>query len=135
MSVDQGFGASITFDSGFFANILSISHRGITREAVPTTHSGTTNGFKTFTPSDLIDWGELDVRIQFNKNSRPPIDDAAETCTVTFPLAAGESSAATWAATAFMTNFEYTNETISDELMEATCTLKFSADVTVTASS
>jgi hypothetical protein len=130
---DQGFGHSITFDSGFFAEILSTSFSGWSRESIDTTHSLTTGGKMTFMASDLIDAGGLEVEIAFAPNSRPPIDDPAESCTITFPIPTGGSSAATWVATAFMTNF--TPSIPIDARMTANCTLKFSGDITVTAGS
>jgi hypothetical protein len=43
---DQGFGASITFASGFHAQITGVDWSGITRAALNTTHMGTTSGQK-----------------------------------------------------------------------------------------
>lgn len=134
---DQATGISITFDSGFFAMITDVSWDGISRGSIETTHSETspTNGavWRTFQPSELIDAGSLQVEIQFEKNTTPPWDAAAETCTVTFPQASVETgSAATWAASAFMTDFSYNANPLSDDLMSATCTLKFSGAITIT---
>lgn len=133
---DQATGIAITFDSGFFAMITDVNWSGISRGAIETTHSGTTptdgSVWRTFQPSDLIDAGELQVTLQFEKNTTPPYDGSAETCTVTFPTAPGESSAATWSATAFMTDFSFSAPPLDDSVMEATCTLKFTGAITIT---
>lgn len=120
---DIGTGTSITFASGFMAEILNVNHSGISREAVDDTHMGTTTA-RSFQPSDLYDPGELSVELQFDETTKPPITNASETVTVTFP------SGTTWAATGFMTGFEYTDPL--EDKMTATATLKFSGDITVT---
>lgn len=125
-AVQIGTGTTITFDSGFFAQILSVNHSGISRGSIDTTHMGTTTA-RTFAATDLFDAGELEVEIHFNPDTRPPIDDAAETCTVTFP------STATLAGSAFMTGFQY-GDPLEDK-MTATATLKFSGDLTFTPAS
>lgn len=122
---DIGTGTSITFSSGFMAEILSVNHSGISREAIDDTHMGTTTA-RSFQPSDLYDPGELSVELQFDEDTKPPIDGATETITVTFP------SGATWAADGFMTDFEYSDPL--EDKMTATATLKFTGDITVTAS-
>lgn len=130
MPVDNGQGASVTFGtSGFTANIASISHDGIERTAIPTTHLGTTTAM-TFIPGDLFDPGELSLDIQFDPDDYPPIDQPAETITVTFPLGSGGSSAATWAASGFATGFSYA--VAVEELMTGTLTVKFTGDITDT---
>lgn len=130
MSVDIGTGASVTFGtSGFTANITNISWSGIERASIQTTHLGTTTAH-TFTPGDLFNPGELSLEIQFDPDDYPPIDAAAETVTVTFPLSTGGSSAATWAATGFSTGFEL--GVPLEELMTGTLTVKFSGDITDT---
>ena len=54
-----GFGSSITFQSGFFANVTDISFSGITREAVDVTNFASTNGWKEY----MQDMGELEVEL------------------------------------------------------------------------
>lgn len=130
MSVDTGFGASITFSSGFAACIRDINWSGISREAIDTTCNSTSNGAMTFMPSDLEDPGELRVDLLFNPKTTPPYTSAAETITVTFPIPAGNTTATTWAASGFMTNFEFGAP--YNDLMTATATLKFSGAITIT---
>lgn len=122
---DVGTGTAITFDSGFFAEILSVNWSGISRESIDTSHMGTTGGM-TFTPGDLYDPGELQVEMAFVPGTSPPYDGAAETCTVTWP----DAGAATWAASGFMTGFEVTGPL--EERMTATGTVKLSGNITIT---
>ncbi len=70
---DSGFGTTITFSSGFFAEILSVDGPDLSRDPIETTHMGTTNGNKTFIPSDLIDNGTLSVEIAYVPATAPPI--------------------------------------------------------------
>lgn len=128
---DVTTGASITFSSGFFAEITNIGHSGINRGSVDVTHMGTTDA-REFMPTDLYDAGELSVELQFDPDSSPPIDQAAETVTVTFPTPSGGVSGATWAADGFMTDFEYTGPL--EDKMTATATIKFTGTITYTAS-
>ena len=58
-----GFGSSITFQSGFFANVTDISLSGITRESVDVTNFASTNGWKEYMPSLIQDMGELEVEL------------------------------------------------------------------------
>lgn len=130
---DQGFGASISFATGFFAQITGVDWSGITRAALNTTHMGTTNGRMTYLASDLIDSGQLEVTIWFNPSTTPPYASAAETCTLTMPIPTGQTVAATWACSAFMTDYKFSMP--HDNLMSATATLKFSGTITITAGS
>lgn len=131
-AVDVGFGTTITFASGFMAKITSVSWGGIAREPKETSHMTSTNGWRTFIPSDLKDPGELTVELQFDKNAatKTNIGGAAETITVTFPVPAGGSTAATWACSGFMTSFEMADP--MDDVMTATAGLKFSGEPTFT---
>lgn len=122
---EVGTGTAITFDSGFFAEIISVNWTGISRPVIETSHMGTTNAM-TFTPGNLYDPGELSVEMAFAPGTAPPYDSAAETCTVTYP----DTGAATWAAEAFMSEFETTGTL--EERMTATATLKYSGVITIT---
>lgn len=85
-------------------------------------------GSRTFIAGDLSDAGELEVEIHFNPDTRPPIEGAAETVTVTIP---GSTTPATWAGSAFMTGCSVAFPL--EDKMVMTCTLKFSGNITVTA--
>ena len=87
MAGDEGQGTTLTFGtSGFAALITSIGVPERTREAIETTHLGTTTA-KTFQPSDLYDGGEMAISYQFDPALTEPITGAAETVTITFPSA------------------------------------------------
>jgi hypothetical protein len=121
---DLGQGTSITFQTGFLANLLSIDWGGIERASVETSTLATTGG-KTFMPGDLYDPGELSVEMQFDTDSAwiTALTAAAETVTITWP------DAETAAASGFMTGFEITNVT-SEGVMTATATIKFTGTIT-----
>lgn len=132
MPVDIGTGASIAFGtSSFTANMTSITPvSGAERASIQTTHLGTTTAH-TFVPGDLVNWGECEITFQFDPDDRPPIDDPAETITITFPLSSGGTGAATLAGSGFMTN--YGNEVPLEELMTAEATIKWTGDLTFSA--
>lgn len=120
-----GTGTTITFSSGFFAEILDITGPGAAREAIATSHMGTGSAH-TFVPADLVDWGELSVEIAFDPATKPPIRGAVETITITFP----NSAASTWAFSGFLTGFEPSDPL--EERMTASATIKVTGVVTVT---
>jgi hypothetical protein len=124
MAADTGFGITIAFDSGFLAEIIDVTPPAVSREAIDTSHTATTNGKMTFMPSDLIDGGELQVEIHFVPSEVPPISSAAETVTITF------GSGTTWAFSGFLTNYEPAAPI--DDRMTATVTIKVSGAITIT---
>lgn len=130
---NSGFGSTITFSSGFFAEITNISWGGIEREPLETTHMTTTDGKRTFIPSDLSDAGEITVEGHCDEDTAPPYTSAAETVTLTFKVRSGNSSGATWAASGFMTSFDMDDP--MDGIISFTGTVKLSAAITVTAGS
>jgi len=127
----MGFGLTMTYNSSFFAYIRVVSVNGISREAVDTTHAGTSSGNATSIPSDIKRWGTIQVEGLLDHNTPPPIDDAAETVTITYPLATGETVAATWAASAFMT--EFSQSAPYDGICTFSATLTISGAITVIA--
>jgi len=136
-AVDVGTGTTITFGtSGYSANIESVSWSGLTRNEVDTTHMGSAEannfGGRSFISGDLVDAGELAIVVQYNPDTDPPIDAAAETITVTWPKYGDDASAANWACSGFLTNFEI-NDPLEDK-MTATATVKFTGSVTITQS-
>lgn len=108
MATDVGTGISLSFGtSSFSAEVLSASHNSISREAIDTTHHGSTSNREKI-PSDLVDPGTIDFEIHFDPDSQPPVDGAAETLTVTFPTPAGGTSGATLEGTGFVTEWTFT---------------------------
>lgn len=118
-----GHGTTITFDSGFFASILSLQWTGIERAAVPATHFGTTGG-KAFQPADLTDPGELVVEIHHDPDEAPPLASAAETVTITWP----EGTPATQSFSGFMTGYEI--NAADEEKVRATLRIKATGAIT-----
>lgn len=130
MPVDNGTGGTITFGtSGFTANISNINWDGMERASIATSHLGTTTAH-TFIPGDLYDPGELSLDIQFDPDEFPPINSAAETITVTYPLSSGGTTAANWAATGFVTGASHVVPL--EALMTGTITVKLSGAITNT---
>lgn len=130
---DVGFGTSVTFQSGFFAEIISVAWSGITRESIDTTHMATANATMTFMPSDIYNPGELTIEMAMDVaalDAPPPVTAAAETVTVTYPIQAGDSVAPAWACSGFMTGFDV--DIPMEDRITATATIKLSGDFTVT---
>ncbi len=119
-------GLSVTYQSGFLAEIVDFGWSGISRESIPTSNMAS-SGAMTFLPAKLYDPGELRVELLFDPEQSPvtPITAAAETVTVTYADAA---PASTMAASGFMTNFEIAGPL--EDRMTATATLKLSDAIT-----
>lgn len=128
---DMGFSHALTFSSTFFAFVRVTSWNNMSRASLDTTHSGSTNGSATFIPSDIEDWGEVQIEGLLKCDTIPPLSSAAETFTLTFPISSGNTTAATWAGSAFMTNFSASVP--YDGMMTFSATLKISGIITVTA--
>ena len=137
--VSGGAGTTITFASGFFAQIIEIIEiQGIAREFFETTHSTTAAPSSgkfanmTYLPDAFADPGGITITVNFNPDTIPPINSAAETVTITFPLQSGDTSAANWAVTGFMTSFDVSIP-VKTGKMTATTNIKFSGEITRTA--
>lgn len=131
---DEGFGASISFQTGFCARITNISWSGITRNPLETTSNASTANARTFIPSSIYDPGALAVDLRFDTDVGlvTALTANPETVTVTFPINPDKATAATWAASGFLTDFEFTAP--MDDVMNATANLKFTGPITVTSS-
>lgn len=129
---DSGFGTTITFASGFLAEIRTINGPSISRGFIDTSHSATTGGYRTSIPQDLADPGELEVEILFDPNEDPPIGQASEAITITWPLPAGGLTSAIWAFTGSLVGFDVTAP--YDDVMTATARIKIDGAITVTPS-
>ena len=127
---DESFGTALTFSSGFFAEVQSVSLSGYERGVIETTHMTSTSGWRTFQASDLKSPGQITVALSFRPNDDIPITSAAATLTVTFPVASGLSTGATLAVSAFLVSFEVT--AVMDQRMEATAVLQLSGQPTWT---
>ena len=123
--MDIGTGITISFSSGFLAEILDVSPPGASRESIQTSHMGTTSAH-TFTPADLVDWGELVVEMAFAPSTSPPMNGAAQTIVIVFP----DTGAAIWTFQGFITGFEPSAPL--EDRMTATATIKVTGAVVVT---
>ena len=123
--VDIGTGVTIAFaTSGFTAQILDGTWPSLSRGSVQTSHQGTV-GRHTYMPTDLSDPGEFTFDFHFNPDTTPPINQAAETITITGP------SGATWVFTGFMT--DYSGGFPFEDKMTGSATVKVSGDIAITA--
>lgn len=127
---DVGNGCTIAI-AGFTANVESIQMPFGTREAIDTSHLGTT-GFRTFMPQDLVDPGEIQATFQYDGASGvPPITATAATVTITVPAPPGSTATNTYAAAGFLVDGG-TVEMINDDLMRHTVTLQLTGAYTHT---
>lgn len=97
-------GTTVTFGtSAFAANVRRINSAAMTREAIETSHLGTT-GQRTKIPGALVDPGQTEVEIEWNQSfsTFPPISAVPESITITYPLKTGETAHATEAGTGFL---------------------------------
>lgn len=126
MATDIGTGSTVTFGtSSFTADILSVNLSGITREAINTSHMGTTSDH-TFMPADLVDNGTLEMEVAWVAGLTPPIltNGAAETVTVAFA-----GSASTWSFSAFQIDLGIVVPL--EDKMTATMTFKITGAITL----
>ena len=127
-ATDVGYGSTIAFSGHPFAEILSIEWSGISREAIETSHmgtTGTTTNAKTFIAHDLYDGGDITVECNLDDAAIAWLPTAAAaTTTLTF---AGSDS--TWAASCFATNVDVSVPL--DDKMTITVTLKVAGEITV----
>lgn len=100
-TVDLSHGITVTFGtSGYSALLRDITGPGASRESIETSYQGTMTA-ATFTPDDLVDWGEFTFVFDFNPDDDPPIKESAETITITWP-----AGGANWAFTGFVTSVD-----------------------------
>ncbi len=135
---DQGFGTTITFQTGLFGEVRNVNGSNLSRADLETTHMTSTNGYRTYIPADLKDPGELQIQILWDPATKAAaiktaIGAAAETITVTFPIKSGQTNPATWVCSGFMTNFDFDDP--YDAIMTGTATLKLTGEPTFTAGS
>ena len=128
MASDQGTGTTIAFTGFPAADLLSVSGSGASRDAIETTHMGTTTA-KTFVPADIEDAGEFSMEIAFLGSLTLPtlLGAAAQSVVITW---AGAGAGNIWTFSAFCTSFDITSSI--NERMTANVTLKISGDIGIT---
>jgi hypothetical protein len=117
-----GTGTSISFATGFLAEVLDVRPPAGSRGKVDTTHMLTENA-RTNMPTKLVEWGECEMDIHFQPGVDPPLKDEEETITITFPD--GE----TWEFTGWMSRFE--PSVPLEDKMTATVAIQVNGDVTI----
>ena len=121
----EGHGFTVVFGtSGYSAEVKSLTNPSRVREAIETTHQGSTT--KDFVPGKTVDLGELQLTCKYDPAQPDIIDDDPETITVTYPLLSGESTAANIAYTGFVTN-QGGSELSTDSEPTETLTIKITA--------
>lgn len=123
MPARTGFGITISFASGFLAEIIDTTPPEMSREPIGTSHTTTPDGAMTFIPADLVDNGECGVELNFDESEVPPINQPAETVVINFP------SGTTWSFQGFLTN--YAPAAPIDDRMTASATIKVSGPITI----
>lgn len=135
--VDKGTGTTIAFGtSSWSSRVTTINHENVSREAFDTTYMGTAApgandfGNATFVPSDISDAGEFVIECFLSPQQEPPIDQPAETITLTFPTASGDSTGTIYSFSGFATNLG--SGVPHNGLMTHRMTVKVSGAVTIT---
>lgn len=126
MATDIGTGTTFTFGtSGFSFDLLNVDWSGIAREAINTSHMGTTTSH-TKMPTDLKDSGQITLEGAFIGNLDPPLNGAAETVTIDY---AGEGAGYRWSASAFIVGFDITAPL--EDKMTFSMTLEVTGNITI----
>ena len=108
-----GYGATVAFTtsgggtSGFTGSLVGISGPNITRKSIQVTHMASPGRAHEFLPG-MIDYGEFTMTIFFDPDTDPPVttpSNTTETVTITWPVPAGLTNGATWAAQAFIQSY------------------------------
>lgn len=121
-----GTGTTVTYQSGYLAEIIELEWSGMSRAVYETTNFGTTGG-QTFGFGTTYDPGEISVRIAFDPeiDATTALTAAAETVTVTF---ADSAPASTLAASGAMRDFSISVPL--EDRVTANAVIKLSGDIT-----
>lgn len=127
-----GTGITITFASGFLAEILDVTPPGMSREMIQMSHQGTgsagtsgSGGWHVFKPARLIDPGSAECTLAFQPSDTPPILNAFESVTITFP----DSASTPWEFQGALS--EYTPSAPFEDKMTADVTIKASGAISI----
>ena len=127
MSVARtGKGTTVTFGtSAWSADLLEVSGPEQSREAIDTTHLGSSDDNKSYIPDDFAEPGTIEITAIYDvDDGLPPINGAAETITITEP------DGTTIAASGFVTASGRSRRL--GERMQTTLTVQLTGDHTVT---
>lgn len=117
-----GTGTTISFASGFLAEILDVRPPAASRGKVDTTHMLSTPT-REFLPTVLHEWGEAEIDMGFDPGAEPPLTGNAQAVTITYPD--GE----TWSFNGWLSRYESTVPL--EDKMTATCAIQVSGSVTI----
>lgn len=129
----QVTGTTVTFGTlSATLNVTGIDFGGFSREALDDTVIG--DNYMKFCPSTLIDNGELTLSVNADPDHGILIapTDVEEAITVTFPLPAGQVTAANFAFNGFITEANLAGD--QGDKYEGDVTIRISGAITVTAS-
>lgn len=118
-----GYGISITFASGFFAEITDVTLPEWAREKIDVSHTLSPDQRFEYIMADLVDSGELEVEMNFDPSATPPIDDDFEPVTLEF------ASGTTWEFQGAL--MKYGGEAPLDDRMTAKATLAITGAITI----
>ncbi len=122
----EGIATEISFGtSNFSANLLSVDGPNIERAVIDSTHMETENAMTKILAA-LYDAGTVDITIEHDPSSLPPVigQTALETITIKW---AGIESGSTWSFSGGMTS--YTGGATIGERMEASATITISGEI------
>jgi hypothetical protein len=125
VKVDTGHGASLVLSSTAYSfNWTSMDLGEAVREAIPD-HTLATSNWLTTRPADLSDPGSVTLPFQFDPGTAiADVNGATQTATITFPMASGQTQAATLAGTGFITNVKRPNLQ-TNVIQDGSITFKF----------
>lgn len=104
--VSKGFTISL---SSFTGKLMDIDGPGLTREALDITHQATAT-YKEKTPSPFVDGEPINIKFQSNDsdNFTTLITASTAAFVLTYPVAIGRTTAASWSVSAFLTSIKQT---------------------------
>lgn len=112
-AVDVGTTTTLVLaPDAFAAEIMSLSHGGMSRANIPTGHLATPApgagqfGGLTKMPGKLADPGELSAEVHHDPDLLPPVNKGVQTGTLTFPVPSGLTNGATYAGSCFCTGYQ-----------------------------
>lgn len=137
LTPEDGRGATLALGTSTWESnilIISITPEAIQREALPTSHLGTTTA-KTFILEDLYDPGGFTIEFYHTDVKSPDMITTTtvtgETGTITYPMSTGAVSAATIAGTVLCTEFTPGQLQVG-ELSKGSAKFKFTGALTFT---
>lgn len=118
-----GYGITISGAGGFIAGIRDTTPPEWAREAIEAPTTTAADDAMPKIPADIVDYGNLEVEIEFDESVTPPIDQPPETWVLTF------KSGKTWTFQGFLTN--YAPAAPIDDVMTASVTIAVSGKITI----